>query len=98
MRKTKQRLPLVAEQKAFVATEDRNKPLKLIEVMHSKSISGILSRDRKSSLALPGFDRQRLSDMGRGWCPPLRREKIESDDLRRKRGGPFRRVEAHRLS
>jgi hypothetical protein len=29
----------------------------------------------KIVLALPGFDRQRLSDIDRGWCPLFRRDK-----------------------
>lgn len=45
-------------------------------------------------LVLPGFDRQRLSNIGRGWCPLFRPEMLSLG----KRGGPFRRREAHRLS
>src|SRR5947209_5011489 len=49
--------------------------------MHPKSISRELAQETTIVLALPDFDRQRLSGICRGWCPAVPKGCA---------GGPFR--------
>jgi len=87
MRKTNNANHSSPERKAFVATEDRNELSAHRD--HALEIDLRSSLERPTIvLALPGFDRQRLSDIGRGWCPLLHREQW----LWGERGDPFRRL------
>jgi hypothetical protein len=57
--------------------------------MHPKSISRELAQETTIVLALPDFDRQRLSGIRRGWCrPDLKTERVIRSDS----------GDAHRLS
>jgi len=74
MRKTNNANHSSPERKAFVATEDRNELSAHRD--HALEIDLRSSLERPTIvLALPGFDRQRLSDIGRGWCPLSANEK-----------------------
>src|SRR3954452_11924621 len=66
--------------KRFEATEDRGDYRPAFtgsaptEVMHPISISRELAQENQDRLALPSYNRQHLSGIRRGWCPPQSRE------------------------
>src|SRR4029079_4249233 len=94
-RKTKSRQPLIAERKALrrhrgprLEADQRSLfsplPRSCIRI-HSQE--NVLKRT-KIALALPSYDRQRLSGIRRGWCPSQSERIWVQKDLK---GVPFRR-------
>jgi hypothetical protein len=106
-RKTKSRQPFIAERKALYATEDRDRdrpayanqpaPRSCIRNQSLKISpkSKLLPERKNIVLALPSYNRQRLSVIGRGWCPSrsLKEMSLWTERVIRTDAG-----EAHRLS